>query len=476
MRERTTWTNTDILAKAAALSERTAEDPRAMNQDHHSQQPAADAYDIGGPSEFAEDPHPSSQWKADDKGGETARNEIGMPEFRGDTFNHPEKTASDEDEATLLKKADLCADIAKKMFPTASEQVVEDQSFSLMHLPTEELIATSNRLAGLVEAKKGQEQEEEEEEQGGQQQGQGQGQQGQGQGQQQGKQGGQVPPQFLKKDDEKKDDEGKKEAGQQQQSQQQQQAQDDEKEGQQQEKEASARIAAAIQANDQQALQAAIQDMVQQAFAQGQMAQQQQMAQQDQQMAQQQQQAQGQQQMMSMDQVQAMIQQALQQQMAQQQQQGQQQQMSDDQLLDQMLMDDAQQGVMASASEATGTTTTAGEIAETDIQLEGAEMDVGEVVLGAEDAALQGLFMASEEYQNAAQAQELTTGVPAPQPSTPVQAGTARTASTRTVGTRPTQGVSQLGGAAAGSPSGGGEVDKLSGLWQSAPDVTSVFR
>ena len=51
MRERTTWSRQTI----ASQLRKVAEDPRAMNQDHLQQQPAADAYVIGGPSEFAED-------------------------------------------------------------------------------------------------------------------------------------------------------------------------------------------------------------------------------------------------------------------------------------------------------------------------------------------------------------------------------------------------------------------------------------
>ncbi len=62
MRERTTW-NREI---ARTASGRTAEDPRAMNQDHLKQQPAPDDYVTGGPSEFAEDVHPSAgTWKAE---------------------------------------------------------------------------------------------------------------------------------------------------------------------------------------------------------------------------------------------------------------------------------------------------------------------------------------------------------------------------------------------------------------------------
>jgi hypothetical protein len=87
MRERTTWSRNSV--KQAATSKRA--DPYQMNQDH--KQPAADEYTIGGPSEFAEDVDDTSRWEDEYKGGQVARNEIGMPEMRSDTFNHSEKTA-----------------------------------------------------------------------------------------------------------------------------------------------------------------------------------------------------------------------------------------------------------------------------------------------------------------------------------------------------------------------------------------------
>ena len=153
MRERTTWDRKKIAARA-----RVADDPRAMNQDHHSQQPAADAYQTGGPSEFAEDVHPSTgTWKAEDEGGETARNEIGMPEFRPDTF----KTANLDPE-TVLKKSNLAVKVARHMLPKgASDDAVEAQALTLMDLTDAALIQTANRMAG-VKAEDDDEDEDEE--------------------------------------------------------------------------------------------------------------------------------------------------------------------------------------------------------------------------------------------------------------------------------------------------------------------------
>jgi len=146
MRERSTWNREEVMEKAAALKK--VADPYTMNQDHP--QPPADAYVIGDPSAFAEDVHSPNTWESEYSGGETRRNEIGMPDMRGDTFNHPEKTASKE---ILLKKADLCIDVAKRLLDqgkhaSVTEDMIEDQAVALMHLPDQELIDTHKRLAG----------------------------------------------------------------------------------------------------------------------------------------------------------------------------------------------------------------------------------------------------------------------------------------------------------------------------------------
>ncbi len=452
MRERTTWNRDQIVKLANSLKK--AEDPRAMNQDHLKQQPAADKYEIGGPSEFGEDVHPSAgTWKAEYSGGEVKRNEIGLPELRSDTFNHSEKTAAqdeDEDDDFLEKKADVCLSIAKRMLPkTASDQMIEDQAFAFMHLADADIIATHARLASQDDEDKKDEDKGQQDKEAGQipenfKKDEDKKDDDKGQ---QSKEAGQIPENFKKKDegDDKKDDDkgqqSKEAQGQQQkqdddkkQSQQGQQDQDDDK------KQASDKIAAlrkqacdALMSGDQQGAQQAVQQIAQ--LQQGQ---------QQQQLSQEQ----------AQQQVQQMLSQAL-------QQQGQPQQ-SDDQMLDQML-----QQQMSASTDTSMLTATTGPMM--DIQLEGPSMDMTEIRLGSEDEALTALFASHDEVQQAAHAQSLQTGIP-------VQAsmGMSRTASTRTVGTRPTGGVAQLGGASAPS-SGGGEIDKLSGLWASAPNVKSVF-
>lgn len=445
-RERSTW-NVNAIAKRAGLK---VADPYLMNQDHVNQQPSADQYVIGGPSEFAEDVHPSNNtWEAEYAGGQVQRNEIGMPEMRSDTFNHPEKTASEE---VITKKAALCVAIARKVLPkTASAAEIEDQSYAFMYLPDSEVMATYTRLASQDDLQGDQSQQKQV--QAGQQ---GQDQQGQDQQGQQ-VQAGQIPPQFLenvkkkkeeaadKKEDEDKD-EGKK-AAQDQQQEGQGQGQQDKQAGMQQQ------IAQLLQQAQQ----------LQQQLAQGQQQTQQPVAQDQPQVQQPVAQAQPQAQMQQQSQAQQVAQ-AVQQAMAQgqdpvqaaQQCLGQTQQQSNNEI-DQMLAEQVQVEPMANM----------------DVQLDTPSMDVGEVQLSPdEDDTLRQLFANNSEYKNAQEAAGQGQG-DQDQQGQQKQAHVVRTASMRTVGTRPTAGVSQIGGVSSNAGAGAGR--DLSSLWNSAPDVREVF-
>jgi hypothetical protein len=425
MRERTTWNRTEIQKQASAMSKQ-AEDPRAMNQDHLQRQPSADKYLTGDPSTFAEDVHPSGQnWKAEYSDGETARDEIGLPEMRGDTFNHPETDPGSSparggggrqaslDEETLVKKADLCCKVARQMLgPKAIEAAVEDQALALMNLSDPDLIATVNRLA--------QDQDQDDKQDQGEKQAQDQ-QQAQEEGEKQAKE---LPPEFLENIQKKKDEAKDKD-----------------------DKEASAKLGT-------------LEQMAQQV---------QQMAQQLQQMMQAQQQVQqapveqGQGQQMQQQAIDAGQPQA--QTMAEHQQQALDamlQEQSNDQMIDQMLAQGQQQQVQGLDANDFG------------IQMDSPSMDIGEVGMGPEDEVLSTLFANNAEVQNAQQAHVLQHGAPAPMQVQAAATPQTRTASTRTIGTRPTNGVTQLGGSP--SPSAGGDVEKLSNLWNSAPDVSDVFR
>ncbi len=103
-------------------------------------------------------------------------------------------------------------------------------------------------------------------------------------------------------------------------------------------------------------------------------------------------------------------------------------------------------------------------ISEMDIEMDTPGMDVSDNPLAPEDEVLKSLFAADEEPEQ----QE-------PEQQQGQKQGSVRTASvaSRTLGTRPTQGVSRVGGGAA--PERGGEIGQLSSMWSSAPDVRKAF-
>lgn len=425
MRERTTW-NRDEILKRAALNKKA--DPYSMNQEH--KQPSADKYVSGDPSSWAEDVHSPNEWDKEYANGQTKRNEVGMPEMRSETFSHPEKTASETQ--LLVKKADLCVKVARAMLgKKASDEVVEDQAVALMSLADGDLIDTFNRLA---QDEQGQQQAEEPK-----------------QAQEQGQSQEQAPP-----------------------------AQQTQQAAAPQQQTAAEAFTYAQQHGDADGMKQALQQMVQEALAQQAPAQapaqeqapmqaqastkkkaqddqgQQAPAQEQKEAAPQAPVAQGQQ-MDLQAMIQSAVQAALQGQQAPMQAQEQapppaEEQMplaNDQMLLDEMLSPGAGPGAMA-----------AGAVG--DIELDPAPMDVGEVGLSAEDDVLKTLF-ANDESEAQQQMQEK-------------QAAVVRTASTRTVGTKPTAGVSRVGGLGGQTKTAGtNDVDKLSSLWSSAPDVKEHF-
>jgi len=456
MRERSTWHPQEVANKVAAMNKNA--DPYTMNQSHP--QPTADQYVIGDPSSFAEDVHSPNTWETEYKNDQTERDEIGLPEMRSDTFQHTEKTASKE---VMLKKADLCIAVSKLILKeAASLEDIENQSVALMNLADQDLIDTHKRLAGEEDDDKEEAKDQAKDQ--GQQQGQkqaslqemaqevvrkiqagdlkaaqeqvtqivkqAQGQQTQPQGQQQGQQQQQAQSQQEQQQTQQ-GQQTQPQAPQGQQDQQQQGQQQQQSQQQQQAEQQSQQIAQQVQKMIQEALQQQ-QAPAQQAPAQGQ-----------------QQQAQGQQ---------APVQQTPAQQGQQQQGQGQQQiqqqvpvqqqgqQQTDEQSIDQMLMADG-----------CGLT-------EAEIEMEPAPMDMGVDDLGPEDEVLRTLF-AQEEPEKKEDKEEAKE-------EKGQQQASVRTASTRTIGTRPTAGVSKLGGAGSKEQDG---IDKLSNLWQSAPDVRDAF-
>jgi hypothetical protein len=112
-----------------------------------------------------------------------------------------------------------------------------------------------------------------------------------------------------------------------------------------------------------------------------------------------------------------------------------------------------------------------GPMAEADIQMDPAPMDMGD----GEDEVLRNLFANDDDQvQVEVDLGDADQGQQQSQQSQQNQNKQARTASSRTVGTRPTAGVSKLGGSVSKTASSQ-TVDQLSSLWQSAPDVRREF-
>jgi len=118
-------------------------------------------------------------------------------------------------------------------------------------------------------------------------------------------------------------------------------------------------------------------------------------------------------------------------------------------------------------------------ISEMDIEMQPPTMDIGDVSFQpGEDAMLREIFSSDEliAAQQAQQAQDQQQGGQQQQGQDQHQAN-IRTAAYRTVGARPTVGVSRIGGSVNPGYSAGGnqEISRLGSLWQTAPDVREAF-
>ena len=135
MRNRTSWNQKDIQSRVAAAE---PADLASMNAPEHANaQPSADEYVNGDPSQWAEDVA-KPDWKSEYSNGQTKRDEIGMPEM------HTAAVSLD----TAKKKAAMAHKLAyRTLGKGASTKALSDQTFALMHLPTDKLVDAYNRMA-----------------------------------------------------------------------------------------------------------------------------------------------------------------------------------------------------------------------------------------------------------------------------------------------------------------------------------------
>jgi len=130
MRQRLSW---EVDKEKKAEMEKKA-DPYTMNQDHKNN--PVEKYDIGGPSEFAEDPDMKTPWKTE------GRTETGHPAPEREAVMAARK---------MEDKAMKCLTIAQRMLPGASDDMIEDQATEFMYMPEQSIMSTLQRQASWAE-------------------------------------------------------------------------------------------------------------------------------------------------------------------------------------------------------------------------------------------------------------------------------------------------------------------------------------
>ena len=138
-RKRTTWGEGREASAPPATPGYGTED-----QDHpaHQADPAYEAYKKGDPSAWAEDVHPGPYPNSAPPS---------TPGYGTADQDHPAKKASEDVNLRKLveKKASQCFQVAQAMLgKKATPQAVEDQALDLMDVPDSQLAATMSRLGG----------------------------------------------------------------------------------------------------------------------------------------------------------------------------------------------------------------------------------------------------------------------------------------------------------------------------------------
>jgi hypothetical protein len=121
-----------------------------MNQQH--EQPSPVEYANGDPSSWAEDQAPESHVKSEYDGDHEARNSLGFPEFRKDTFDHKDekewdgKGKYDNQRTSSEKKAQAAIRLSSSLLRSAKPEDVKAQAKEFMALPPQALVAALKRV------------------------------------------------------------------------------------------------------------------------------------------------------------------------------------------------------------------------------------------------------------------------------------------------------------------------------------------
>lgn len=149
-RKRSTWSNP---AEGRTAATRRNADIFTMNQEHP--QPSATEYENGSPDSWAETPTENKSVEKEYEGGRVKRNELGLGEFRDDTWAHKDSDAwndgkkYDNMRAAAERRAMACERIARSMLRGASQDMVEATASELMSLPDQFIVASLKRLDTL---------------------------------------------------------------------------------------------------------------------------------------------------------------------------------------------------------------------------------------------------------------------------------------------------------------------------------------
>lgn len=148
MRERSTWHNGG--ERQAATSRRA--DVYTMNQEH--KQPSLTEYVNGDPDAWAETPVSAEKSPVNDEyeGGKVKRNEVGLGEFRSDTWKHKDseewngKGKYDNAKLAAERKATAAERVARAMLRTQNTDLVAGAALDLMSLPNARLASLLKHL------------------------------------------------------------------------------------------------------------------------------------------------------------------------------------------------------------------------------------------------------------------------------------------------------------------------------------------
>lgn len=140
MRERTTWQNKVHTTPRQAATSRRA-DIYDMNMEKGRHQPSPVEYENGDPDKWAETPTTNKNVDAEYEGGHVKRNEIGLGEFRDDTWKHKDSDQwngggkYDNQRQAAERKAAGVERIARTMLRTSDESQIERLALDLMSMP-----------------------------------------------------------------------------------------------------------------------------------------------------------------------------------------------------------------------------------------------------------------------------------------------------------------------------------------------------